>query len=312
MSDKRVVSVNSAADVAAVSVTLLGSVPTDSIVLVPLGPDAPMVRVDAPEGGDVDGVTQALRSALELSGGRQPYMVAAFCGREAAEAAITACEGVEGADLPLCVRVEGMTARRRLGANVYDVAELVDFMRHPLSREAVLSGALTLASQEEVGHLFIEAETGAGRVADQMTAVQAAVARLQGQEPTEAAAEVWETIRKVGDSDRALSTDEVAVLVAAAESVPHRDAVMAASVWNLARAAGEAFRHAGQAVPGPWAGHAFTVAAVMYKGAEQSIHARHAADAGMRLAPANTLAPLIAQVIQFGVRPDEFRALMSS
>lgn len=311
MSDKRVVSVTSAADLAAVSVSLIGSVPTDSIVLVPQGPDAPMVRVDAPEGGDVDGVTQALRSALEMGGGC-PYVVVAFCGHDAAEAAITACERVEGADLPLCVRVEGMTARRRLGASVYDVAELVDFMKHPASREAVLSGALTLASHEEVGHLFIEAETGAGRGAEQMEAVGHACARLQWQAPTEAAAEVWETIRTVGDSDRALSTDEVALLVAAAESVPHRDAVMAASVWDLARAAGEAFRHAGQAVPGPWAGHAFTVAAVMYKGAEKSIHARHAADAGMRLAPANTLAPLIAQVIQLGVHPDEFRTLMSS
>lgn len=313
MSSKRVISVKSAADVAAASVSLLGSIPTESVVLLPVDSDAPLVRVDAPSGeGEAGEVAAALRAAAELSVGAPVYIVAAFCGREAAERAFVACESVETARVALCARVESLRARLRVTAGVYGEPEQLDLMTHPLCREAILSGALTMASHTEVDQLFTAAGQDAPGVEAQAAAVEGVRSGLASRSPESVAAEVWEVVAGTVGADRSLSVDEVALLVAAADSVAHRDAVLSATVWDLSAEAAEAFRCAGAAVVGRWAGQAFTMAAVMYKGAERSIHARHAVEVAMRLAPDYALAPLIADVLKIGVRPETFRALLSS
>ncbi|MCT1516526.1 DUF4192 domain-containing protein [Dietzia cercidiphylli] len=311
MSRKRVISIESAADVAAASVSMLGVIPTDSVVFLPMT-DSPVVRVDAPSDGDEAAhVAQALRSAVEMSKGAPVYLVAAFCGREAAERAFDACSSVEAAQIALCVRVESDAARMRLDVGVYGEPEPWDVMTHPLCREAILSGALTMSGHDEMDHLFVAADPVVPGTQAQAAAVERVRAQLDAQRPQEVAEVVWKIIKETAGADRALTVGEVALLSAVTDVTAHRDAVFTAADWDMSAEAAEAFRYAGSAVTGQWAGQAFTMAAVMYKGAERSIHARNAIEAAQRLAPDYALAPLIAKVLQIGVRPEKFRELMS-
>lgn len=317
MSEKRVLTVRSAADAAAVSVVALGAVPTESVVFLAANAGCPTVRMDLPSSAsDGVGVAQTLARVVELCEDAPALVAVAFAAdATAAEWAFLAAEAVPGVELLACVRVESDCVRRRIAAGVYDVPEPFDVMTHPQSREALLRGAVTLAGHAEVSEEFTGVGEESPGVAAQVRAVTAAAEALGEREPEEVAAKVWQVIGHDGDdgSERvdALPVEDVALLVAVAASVPHRDAVLASSDWERSVRAAEVFRVAGQSVPGQWAGRAFTMSAVYYMSAGRGLFARHAAEAAVRLAPACGLAPLVAEGLAYGIAPEALRRVIS-